>query len=641
MGSEMCIRDRNITLRLKLYNIMIKTLILKTLILGLISLEVNCHSHHRGKCGFKHNLVPEMGMSNPLPLDITNDPLRRKLASSSHPFKVHVDTSNVKGISSELREYLVDLVAKEGNNIFASKIKIQSNQYIEGNPSIRRYCSYDSIVQVPSSYDSQGTDADFLLFLATDDTGNDGTLAYATACYLDGQTRRPTVGFAVVNPYYMKHDAGKLDNDVATYVHEVLHALVFSSQLWKNFPKVNGMDQYFIQNGDHYLRGPNLVKTVQNHFGCSSIDKVPLEDDGGDGSKGGHFERIIFGDETMVSEDVSIAKFSKMTLALLKDSGWYDIDLGMGDHYTWGQGEGCDLFNLSCSSQESVEETCGANNNFGCDKTFKYKMHCRETTFTGGCNIKTKGETCMKNHDNLYFFETVGHESRCQEFLYKGKKMAGCLEINCADDNNSYQVSVKGNDNTKYTCHKENEVFLLGSNFKFLCENPKLICSDLCPKSCHHRGKCLENGLCACDPFFSGKICGTFDGCGSLNQTMCNAVVESNKLDTKDYENTYSSSDYDPNYSSYTSWSDAHSTSGSVHTDTGTSGSTSGSGSSYSGSTSGSGSSYSGSTSSSGSSSATSAIAGAAWDAAKGYFRNSEIITKISFLAVLLISYLL
>ena len=535
--------------------------------LGLVRVEGH---KHRGKCGFKHNLVPELGVSEPLPPHIKNDPKRRRLASSSHPFKVHVDTSNVRGVSDTLREYLVDLVANEGNRIFANKIGVHSEQYIQGSPSIRRYCSYDSIVSVPSSYDSGGVEGDFLLFLATDDTGNDGTLAYATACYLDQSDSRPVVGFAVFNPYYLDPAAGKLDNDVATYVHEVLHALVFSSQLWKFFPKTNGLSQYYVEDGNHYLRGPNLLQTVRSHFNCSSVRGVPLEDDGGDGSKGGHFERIVFGDETMVSEDVSIAKFSKMTLALMKDSGWYDIDIEMGDHYTWGKGEGCELFKRTCALN-NVEESCNDNNNFGCDKTFKYKMQCRQTTFTGGCNIKTKGSTCLKDHENKYFFETAGHNTRCQEFYYKGQKMAGCMEIQCAEDNKSYQVTIKGNDPTRYTCHKENEVFILGSNFKFMCENPRLICGDLCPKSCHHRGKCLENGLCACEPFFSGDICGTFDGCGSLSSSLCSSVVQSNRLDTADYGNSYTSDDYDKDYLSHSSWTDVDANGNTVATDTGTS----------------------------------------------------------------------
>lgn len=528
----------------------------------------NPHSTHRGKCGFKHDLVPELGISEPLPSRIANDPKRRRLASSAHPIKLHVDTSNVSDISDELREYLLDLVVAKGNEMFASKIKVKSEQYIETNSKLRQYCSYNNIVSVPSKYDDNSVDADFLLFLATDDTGNDGTLAYATACYLDKYSSRPIVGLAVFNPYYLDAGAGKLDNDVATYVHEVLHALVFSSQLWNLFPKVNGENQYFVSNGYHYLRGPHLLGTVRSHFGCPSLDAVPLEDDGGEGSKGGHFERIVFGDETMVSEDVSIAKFSKITLALMKDSGWYEIDLALGDHFTWGKGEGCDLFRKTCS-MSNVEETCDHNNNFGCDKTFKYKMYCRKTSFTGQCNIKMKGETCLKAHKDMYFFETADHESRCQEFYYKGKKYAGCLSIKCAADRKSYQVTLKGNDNTRYTCQKENQVFVLGSNFKFLCENPKLICSDLCPKSCHHRGKCLEGGLCSCDPLFSGDICGTFDGCGKLSDALCKKVLESNNLDTKDYSNSYSEKDYDKDYLSYSSWTDVNASGSSVSTDSG------------------------------------------------------------------------
>ena len=517
---------------------------------------ISSHSHGRGKCGYRHNIIPELKVADPLPKHITEDPQRRKLYGTAHPIKLQVDVSNVRGISQELKEYLLKLVVTKGNQIFAQKIRVKSQQYIQGSSSIQSSCSYQNIVKVPDHYRNNDTKADFLLFLATDNTGNDGTLAYATACYLEQGTNRPNVGLAVFNPYYLNPNSGKLDNDVATYVHEVLHALVFSSQLFKRFPPYNGKSQYFISNGNHYLRGPNLLQTARQHFGCNQINSIPLEDDGGDGSKGGHFERIVFGDETMVSEDVPIAKFSKMTLALLKDSGWYEIDLGMGDHYTWGKGEGCAMFQNSCTYGK-VEEKCSQNNNFGCDKTFKYKMKCKRTTFTGSCNIKTKGETCLKAHKGMYNFESASHNSKCQEFYYKGSKKAACVNLQCNSSNTAYQVTLKSdNGPVKYTCRKEHEVFSWGNNFKFICENPKIICGDLCPKSCHNRGKCLENGYCACDPFFSGAICGTFNGCQGLSQNLCKNVVNSNRLDTKNYGNKYSSADYDSNYLRYSSWSD-------------------------------------------------------------------------------------
>lgn len=544
---------------MKLFGILVATLCL-----CLYTVETHSHAHtdskhkhFKNKCGFKHNRIPELGIGAEMPKSVKDDPMRRKLYSQSRPFKIHLDISNVRGVSAEIKEYLVNLVAKEGNAILASKIGISGYGVVPANSRIQRYCNYDNIVSVPDQYKYQNVEADFLLFLATDDTGDDGTLAYATACFLERGTSRPNTGLAVFNPFYLDPGKGKLDNDVATYVHEVLHALVFSSQLWANFPPVNGQPQYFVDpsDGKHYLRGKWLLQTVRDHFNCPSVTKVPLEDDGGEGSEGGHFERIVFGDETMVSEDVAVAKFSKMTLALLKDSGWYDIDLGKGDYYTWGKDEGCKLVQ-NRSFDTTIDELCSKNNNFGCDKTFQYKMDCQATTFTGDYKIKTKGTSCSKGEHNFNFFETTGINSKCQELFYHGQKMAGCVEVLCNRSKTLYQVSLKGNSPKKFICSRENEIKKTWEGFDFVCENPKLICSSYCPKNCYNRGKCMENGECACDPFFSGEICGTFKGCMGLPYDLCKKVVLSNKMNYKNYVNTYTSSDFDPNYLSYTSWTD-------------------------------------------------------------------------------------
>ena len=544
--------------------------LLKHLVL-LICLGVNMmHAHEhsefesykRGKCGHKHNLIPKLGISDEMPKSITEDPEKRKLRSQAHPFKVHVDTSNVKGVSREIKQYLEEVIAVQGNKIFAEKIGVTGYQTVASNRNISRYCEYEHIVKVPEKYGSKNTNADFVLLLATDDTGNDGTLAYATACYLERGTNRPIVGLAVFNPYYLDPGKGKLDNDVATYVHEVLHALVFSSQLWKKFPKVDGESQYVISHGQHYLRGKYLLRTVRQHFDCPSLKVVPLEDDGGEGSKGGHFERIVFGDETMVSEDVAVAKFSKITLALLKDSGWYQIDLSRGDHYTWGKGEGCDIFKKTCGST-SVEETCSHNNNFGCDKTYSFKMSCQRTAFTGRCNIKTKGTSCASGKERLQYFETQGISSKCQEYFYNGQKKAACVKIRCNRSGTAYQAILKPKYESQapitFICTGENQTRQpqqLGNSHTFICENPKLICKNLCPKGCYNRGKCLDNGTCSCDFMFTGAICGKFKGCGNLDYELCKKIVYSNKMNYKSYSNNFTSFDYDPDYNTYTSWSD-------------------------------------------------------------------------------------
>lgn len=290
----------------------------------------------------------------------------------------------------------------------------------------------------------------------------------------------------------------------------------------------------------------------------SIFDEIPLEDEGGDGSKGGHLERFVFGVETMVAEDIYTAQFSKITLSLLKDSGWYVIDLSDGDYYTWGKGEGCDLFYRKCSNS-SADEVCTYNNNFGCDKTFRNKMICHSTDFSDGCKIKTKGQDCLVPHYGKWDFEIDGPESRCQEFRWKGQKYAGCLKVKCAEDKKSYDVFLKdGKYELYYTCYGENDSAKLNSTTSFYCENPKVICGSLCPKNCNNRGKCLENGYCSCNPFYSGEICGNYHGCKpyGLKDSTCKMVLQSNKIQTYDLSDDYSPTDYDVNYLLHSSWKD-------------------------------------------------------------------------------------
>jgi hypothetical protein len=52
-----------------------------------------------------------------------------------------------------------------------------------------------------------------------------------------------------------------------------------------------------------------------------------LEDDGGSGSMGSHWERSAFGNEGMTASDMEGPVFSKFTLLLLQASGWYVADM--------------------------------------------------------------------------------------------------------------------------------------------------------------------------------------------------------------------------------------------------------------------------------------------------------------------------
>ena len=49
-----------------------------------------------------------------------------------------------------------------------------------------------------------------------------------------------------------------------------------------------------------------------------------MEENGGAGSAGAHWEKITFGNEGMTASSWPNAAFSKFTLLFFKASGWYD-----------------------------------------------------------------------------------------------------------------------------------------------------------------------------------------------------------------------------------------------------------------------------------------------------------------------------
>jgi hypothetical protein len=45
---------------------------------------------------------------------------------------------------------------------------------------------------------------------------------------------------------------------------------------------------------------PNAVNAARKHFNCDTIDGVGLEEYGGQGTAGSHWEKVLFGTELMV-----------------------------------------------------------------------------------------------------------------------------------------------------------------------------------------------------------------------------------------------------------------------------------------------------------------------------------------------------
>jgi len=64
---------------------------------------------------------------------------------------------------------------------------------------------------------------------------------------------------------------------------------------------------------------------------------LPLENNGGPTEAGSHWERTTFGNEGMTATLKWDAVFSKFTMNLFRDSGWYEFDEEYMPDLEWGR----------------------------------------------------------------------------------------------------------------------------------------------------------------------------------------------------------------------------------------------------------------------------------------------------------------
>jgi hypothetical protein len=82
------------------------------------------------------------------------------------------------------------------------------------------------------------------------------------------------------------------------------------------------------------------------------LDGVELEDAGADEEAGANWEkRVMFNDIMTNGYDSEPTVISGITMALLKDTGWYALansEASLDWTMSWGYNEGCDFLNNVC-----------------------------------------------------------------------------------------------------------------------------------------------------------------------------------------------------------------------------------------------------------------------------------------------------
>ncbi|XP_052746381.1 leishmanolysin-like peptidase isoform X2 [Bicyclus anynana] len=255
-----------------------------------------------------------------------------------------------------------------------------------------------------SVYDTQGTDekeeeteeetlgvenTDFVLYVSAVETERCRrglTVAYASHCQQEAALDRPVAGHANFCPGELSTKYRDMPSVLSTVKHEMLHALGFSVSLFGFYRDENGdplterrpdtgnppldeelqihkwshrvvkkvtRNKWMIRGGYmertfHMIVTPRVVKEVRDHFNCSELEGAELEDQGGDGTALTHWEKRVFENEAMTGTHTQNSVFSRITFAMMEDTGWYRADYAHSTPLDWGRGLGCNFAMTSC-----------------------------------------------------------------------------------------------------------------------------------------------------------------------------------------------------------------------------------------------------------------------------------------------------
>ena len=101
-----------------------------------------------------------------------------------------------------------------------------------------------------------------------------------------------------------------------------------------------------------------------------------MEDGGGAGTGGAHWEMRVFRDEYMTgSASLGVRTLSALTLALFADSGWYDVDASQAEVLAWGRNAGCEFVSRRCAEWPR-EYLCRSGDESGCTLDRRSQGYC-------------------------------------------------------------------------------------------------------------------------------------------------------------------------------------------------------------------------------------------------------------------------
>ncbi|XP_065185667.1 leishmanolysin-like peptidase [Sycon ciliatum] len=310
-------------------------------------------------------------------------------------------------------------------------------------------CTQSSVCTSSGSSGAGVSNADLVIYVGAYSTmarcsGN--TVAFASSCVQEATLDRPVAGYINLCPDTLNLDTASYAAIQGTIRHEIYHILAFSPSLFAyyrdssgnpltarlasrpNTPAsgfvtttaiaglsfVNGSTYQWNSNTvrpmtlsgwvagsaapttlqTYYMVTPKVTEFVRSHFSCPTLEGAILENQGGEGTALTHWEKRTFENEVMTGTFTQDYSYSRLTMSLMEDTGWYGVNYSLADDLVWGKNAGCDFVSQSCGSWMTARNSTGVqpfclnlateSRRFFCNVDHSAKAVCNLAQFTTG-----------------------------------------------------------------------------------------------------------------------------------------------------------------------------------------------------------------------------------------------------------------
>lgn len=528
---------------------------------------VYSHNLKKSKCGVKKYLNKTMHK-----VDIYGEHKRMLQTANWQPIRIYLDFTMLD--SQNLNATWVKNIKLS----LAQTVSIfQSLLTVKRSPKNLIVTTCQDGITIGKTITTVGVAADVIIIPYFDGNEDSGVEASAGPCANDLTTYRPVMGSIGYTNITDFKKTNAFEYYTLLALHELTHILVFIPDSFANFIDSNGnllgMNKVvanYTVNGvlRTQLITPKLLQVARNYYGCNNMTGVELENQGGDGTAGSHWEsRTMLGDY-MIGQSYEENVISDMTLALYEDSGWYKPNYYTGGLFRYGKNQGCGFLNTKCISNNSTKynnEFCLISGASSCTSGRLAKGYC-SSNFTssrvpkeyqyfsdptvGGYTLADFCPTINSDDQNGQFFsnlctigvsnyppnlaEVIGTSSSCfissltppadnSTAIYQGKNFAICYATTCNSDN-TYSVTI--GKNTVKCPTAGGTVSINGFNGLLNCVDYNLICTQTTPL-------CSSTLTCALNKVLSANL--TYNYTPNNTQNLGNNFMFNFTYDTTNY----------------------------------------------------------------------------------------------------------